>query len=277
MDQWVLKMERRAKELFVGKIDQLMWGSEVDYKIGESSLADRCISYHDIVVEAQRDTDGVLSNRAKTDDAIAPDGSLEHAKVGEATVPEDLLNRVDTDKEVTSADLSERTEIVEDGLLEGSAVRVEKDDDILLKEALGRARQYLSLCNVGGEGAEQLRDCFQGIVDRYYEARNADVCTQAWIPILSFFMSYFGVLVAVFDDDPEGKKIVALILPIIIMLPTGILVAIRRKKWKIAFSEGNLRKLMNVVSDLTVYLLTDEKRLHSSSGDDQKDTVLGKN
>ena len=122
-----------------------------------------------------------------------------------------------------------------------------------------------------------MRDYFQGIVDRYYEARNADVCTQAWIPILSFFMSYFGVLVAVFDDDPEGKKIVALILPIIIMLPTGILVAIRRKKWKIAFSEGNLRKLMNVVSDLTVYLLTDEKRLHSSSGGDQKDTVLGKN
>lgn len=36
-----------------------MWGSEVDYKIGESSLADGCISYHDKVVEAQRDAYGV--------------------------------------------------------------------------------------------------------------------------------------------------------------------------------------------------------------------------
>lgn len=262
----------------MGKIDQFMWGSEVDYKIGESSLADRCISYHDIVVEAQRDTDGVLPNRGKTDDAIAPDGSLEHAKVGEVTVPEDLLNRVDADKEVTSADSSERTEIVEDGLLEGPAVRVEKDDDILLKEALGRARQYLSLCSVSNEGAEQLRGHFQGIVDRYYKKRDADVCTQAWIPVLSFFVSYLGVLTAVFDNDAEGQRIFLLVLPIILVLLVVLPVVSRRKRWEKAFGEGSLHKLVNVISDLTVYLSIDEKRLQPpASSDSRKDAMLGEN
>lgn len=274
----MLKTERRAKELFVGKVDKFMWGSEVDYKIGGSLLADRCISYHDKVVEAQRDSNRVLSNRAKIDDAIAPDGSLERAEVSEATVPEDLLNRADADEEIASAGSSEGTETAEERPLEGSAERVETDDDILLKEALGRARQYLSLCNVSDEGAEQLRSHFQGIVDRYYKKRDADVCTQAWIPVLSFFVSYLGVLTAVFDNDAEGQRIFLLVLPIILVLLVVLPVVSRRKKWEKAFDEGSLHKLVNVISDLTVYLSIDEKRLQppaSSAG--RKDAMLGQN
>lgn len=264
----------------MGKVDKFMWGSEVDYKIGESLLADICIRNHDKLVAAQRQRDmsRVLSSRAKTDGVIAADNSLEYAEPDEATVPDNLLDRADIDEETTSADLSERTQIDKERLLESSAKRVETDDNFLLKEALDRARQYLSLCNVSDENAEQLRGHFQGIVDRYYNERNADVCTQAWIPILSFFMSYLGVLVAVFDDDPEGKKILALVLPIIIVLPIGILVAIRRKKWEKAFGDGNLHKLTNVISDLTVYLSIGEKRLQPlASSDGQKDTLVGKN
>lgn len=219
-----------------------------------------------------------MPNRAKTDDVIAPDGSLERAEVSEAIVPEDLPNRADADEEIASADSSERTETAEEGLLEGSAEHVETDDDILLKEALGRARQYLSLCNVGDEGAEQLRGHFQGIVDRYCKKRDADVCTQAWIPVLSFFVSYLGLLTAVFDNDAEGQRIFLFVLPIILVLLIVLPVVSRRKKWETAFDEGGLHKLVNIISDLTVFLTIDEERLQPpASSDGRKDAMLGQN
>lgn len=201
IDQRVLKMERRAKELFVGKVDKFMWGSEVDYKIGESSLADRCISYHDKVVEAQRDAYGVLSNRAKGH--------------GETS----------------------------------------------LESAVKRARDYLALCNADDGKVEKLIENLQSIVDGQCKMRDSDFCVVVWMSVLGLLVSYFGVLMRVVAHDSVGQIMYIFIFGGVLAVFVAMPIVRRRREWNRAFSEGNIHKIKEVISDLAIYQLTDSRRL----------------
>lgn len=185
----------------MGRIDQFMWGSEVDYKIGESSLADRCISYHDKVVEAQRDTDGVLSNRGK----------------GYGEMP--------------------------------------------LESAVKRARDYLALCNADDGKVEKLIENLQNIVDEQCEMRDSDFSVVIWISILGLLVSYFGVLMRVVAHDSIGQIMYIVFFVGVLAVFVAMPIVRRRREWNRAFSEGNIHKLKEVISDLAIYQLTDSRRL----------------
>lgn len=107
---------------------------------------------------------------------------------------------------------------------------------------------------------------FQSIVDRHYKMRDADFNVSSWVVILGFLVSYSNVLIRVLDGDRAGQ------IAYIIFFLTVLLVFLympftrRRRKWRTAVSEGNLHKLEEVLSDLTVYYLMDSKesRSHAS-------------